>query len=130
MDKINLAGFKKVDQDMGGTFILARFWNPETGETKSECVRDYDYADCSRDNDDLYYMEIDQDARVKWLHSRGVILEGDTVEIFKGRKFPKGTIKKVRKIYPFKDKYKRWIADYAYFEDGTKCNVANCRLIS
>ena len=129
MVDFDLNVFKKVDE-ICGSLVIAIFWNPETGEEKHETVRDYDYFDLSRDNDELYNMRIDQDARIQWLHSRGVILEGDTVEIFKGRKFPKGTIKKVRKIYPFKDKYRRWIADYAYFEDGTKCNVANCRLIS
>ena len=50
-------GFFKVKQD-GGTFICATFFNPVTKEEFSECVRDYDYSDYSRDNDDLYYHQM------------------------------------------------------------------------
>ena len=44
----------KVSPNDGGTFITADFFNPITGEEKNLCIRDYDYADCSRDNDELY----------------------------------------------------------------------------
>ena len=50
-----MQGFFKVDQ-RGGSYVVAQFYNPDTGETRSECVRDYDYGDCSRDKDDLYDM--------------------------------------------------------------------------
>ena len=39
-----------------------RFFNPCTLEEYSKCVRDYDYMDCSRDDDEAYYMEIDKNA--------------------------------------------------------------------
>lgn len=55
-------GFYKVAQT-GGTYVVATFYNPETGDMKSKCVRDYDYSDCSRDDDELYYMEINEDVR-------------------------------------------------------------------
>ena len=48
-----MEGFFKVKQS-GGSYVVAVFYNPYTGETRSECVRDYDYGDCSRDNDELY----------------------------------------------------------------------------
>ena len=124
----SLEGFKKVGES-GGTFITNLFWNPATNETKSICARDYDYNDCSRDIDELYYMPIDEEAKINYQHSLGVILEGDTVMIVKGRKIPAGSVKKVRKKYPFKDRYGRWQADYLYFEDGTKTNVNNCILV-
>lgn len=124
-----LEGFKKIGQDHGGSLICALFWKPETNETVSKTVRDYEYSDCSRDNDDLYWMEIDEEARVNYLHANGMILEGDRVMVIKGRKIPLGEVKTVRKIYPFKDRYGRWIADYLYFTDGTKTNMRNCILV-
>lgn len=55
-------GFYKVAQN-GGCYISATFYNPDTKEVVSCCVRDYDYADCSRDNDELYYIEIDEEVK-------------------------------------------------------------------
>ena len=122
------SNWRKISQE-GGSYITARFFNIETLEEAGFTVRDYDYADCRNDDDDLYYMTIDFEAIKKYKRSRGIIQEGDRVMIVKGRKFPAGTVKTVRKIYPFKDRYGRWIADYAYFTDGTKCNIENCILI-
>jgi len=96
-----MEGFFKVDQS-GGSYVTAEFYNPTTGETRSECVRDYDYGDCSRDNDELYNMPIDKEVRTLWLHSRGQILAGDTVEVVKGRKVPRGTIATVKSIRPYR----------------------------
>ena len=123
-----MQGFFKVDQ-RGGSYVVAQFYNPDTGETRSECVRDYDYGDCSRDKDDLYDMPIDESVRRIWLHSRGQILVGDTVEVFKGRKVPKGTIATVKDIKPYCDRYGRCLAHYAYFADGKRTNIENCRLL-
>ena len=122
------SNWRKIRQE-GGSYIVAYFFNIKTLEVESFSVRDYDYSDCSRDDDDLYYMDIDQDALKAFYRSRGIIQEGDRVMIVKGRKFPAGTVKTVRKIYPLKDRYNRWIADYLYFDDGTKCDMKNCILI-
>ena len=123
-----MEGFFKVKQS-GGSYVVAVFYNPYTGETRSECVRDYDYGDCSRDNDELYNMPIDEEVRSLWLHSQGQILAGDTVEVCKGRKVPKGTIATGKSIRPYYDRYGRWVADYAYFTDGQRTNIENCRLL-
>ena len=119
--------FYKVAQE-GGTFVVAYLFNPVTKETDSRCVRDYDYSDCSRDDDELYYMPIDENVRKMYLHFHGVILEGDTVEVVKGRKIPRGTIAKVVKIYDWRDSYGRVQTTYAVFEDGRKTNIENCKL--
>ena len=121
-------GFFKVKQD-GGTFICATFFNPATGEEFSECVRDYDYSDCSRDNDELYYMPINEDVFRQWQHHHGVILEGDVIQVVKGRKVPVGTVATVRKKYPFKDKYGRFCTMYLYLDNGMKTNIDNCILV-
>ena len=39
-------GFYKVCQS-GGTYVTATFFNPCTLEEYTQCVRDYDYSDCS-----------------------------------------------------------------------------------
>ena len=49
--------FYKVRQE-GGSYVVATLYNPITKESKTICVRDYDYFDCSRDNDKIYYMDI------------------------------------------------------------------------
>lgn len=128
MKDYGLDGFKKIGQE-GGTFIVATFWNEKTNEIQTKCVRDYDYSDCSRDIDELYYMPIDEDASKKYGHSIGLIFDGDFIEVFKGRKVPIGTVAKVKKIYAVKDKYNRWVADYALLENGMRTNVNNCRYI-
>ena len=126
MDKLR-EGFFKVNQE-GGTFVVATFFNPETKEEFSCCTRDYDYSDCSRDNDELYYMPIDNDVRQKWQHHHGVILEGDVIQVIKGRKVPIGTIATVRKKCPFYDKYGRYCTMYLYLDNGMKTSIDNCIL--
>lgn len=124
----NLNGFYKVAQD-GGTYVVATFYNPVTNETFTKCVRDYDYADCSRDNDELYYMDINNEARTKWLHSKGVILIGDMVEVIKGRKVPVGTVARVTDKKPYKDRYGRTQTIYLYFDNGMRTSEDNCKLL-
>ena len=125
--------FYKVGQG-GGSFVTALFYNPVTHETDTVVARDYDYSDCSRDNDEVYYMPIDeaaQEAYRRYLNSvhGGNLAVGDTVEVFKGRKIPHGTIAKVTRIYDWKDSYGRVQTTYAVFADGRKTNVFNCRIV-
>ena len=124
-------GFFKVWQS-GGTFVTAKFYNPETDEEFVEVVRDYDYSDGSRDKDDLYYMETvgqDHPAYRKYMHKHGYFLPGDTVFVFKGRKIPVGYSGKIERIREVKDRYGRWVADYVVFEDGQQTNKENCILV-
>ena len=120
-------GFFKVYQS-NGSYVTATFFNPETKEEYSELVRDYDYDDCSRDNDELYYMEIDENAKRAWKHHHGVIQVGDVVEVFKGRKIPVGTKGIVVKEREVRNCYWQWFADYIVLDNGASLNVANCRL--
>ncbi len=122
-----MEGFYKVAEN-GGTYVTGTFYNPETGVVKHAVLRDYDYADGSRDNDELYYMPINEEVRVLWLHSMGRILVGDVVEVVKGKKMPIGYIGRVEAIKPYKDRYGRKVADYVYFEDGQRTNIDNCKL--
>ena len=122
-------GYFKVDQK-GASFIVATFFNPDTGDTITETVRDYDYDDRRNDNDELYYMPIDQNARIQWLHHNGQIVVNDTIEVFKGRKVKVGTVARVTAIKPVYDRYGRWVADYAHLDNGQRTNVTNCKLVA
>ena len=117
-------GFYKVCQS-GGSYVTATFFNPCTLEEYTKCVRDYDYSDCSRDDDELYYMDIDRNAERAWKHHNGEILWGDEVKVVKGHKVPVGTIANVKEIHPYYDRYHRWVCDYAYLDNGMKTNVNN-----
>lgn len=122
-------GFYKVAQS-GGSYVVATFYNPNTGEERTKRVRDYDYGDGSRDDDELYYMEIDEEVRKIWLHKNGVILPGDRVKVVKGRKIPKGTEAVVERFFDWKDQYGRVQTRYVIFTDGRKTSVSNLVLIT
>lgn len=121
-------GFFKVSQQ-GGTFVTATFFNPVTQEHYTKCVRDYDYEDGSRDDDDAYYAPIDEPTRKAWMRYLGIIEVGDVVEVYKGRKVPVGTVATVIRIYDYKDRYGRVQNTYAVLDNGMKTSVYNCRLI-
>ena len=120
--------FYKV-AERGGSYVVAVMYNPITEETNTVCARDYDYADGSRDNDEYYYMPIDEEARRAYEHHLGAVLEGDVLEVVKGRTLPHGFRGTVRKVCDFTDRYGRYVATYAYFVEGGKINVANCKVV-
>ena len=123
-------GFYKVDET-GMSLTIATFYNPETKEEFTKMVWDMDDDRLLWDEEiqEMRYMRINEEARRKWLHEAGNILEGDVAKVVKGRKLPIGKTGRVKKIVPYYDKYKRWICDYIYFTDGTKTNIKNCILV-
>lgn len=125
----NYKGFYKVAIDNGGVCVCT-FFNPETLESFDRITWDIDNIQLEYDEEIqfLRYMPLNEEIRRIWQHHNGVILEGDTVEVFKGRKIPVGYVGKVKAIKPFYDRYHRWQADYIYFEDGQRTNINNCRL--
>lgn len=122
----NLLGYRKISQDHGGVAV-ACFYNPDTDDCKSIIVDDVD--DFGKFKPELYRMPIDENARKIWRRKRGIIGVGDTVEVCKGRKIPRGTIAVVVREYDWCDCYGRVQTHYVVFEDGRKTNVANCRLV-
>ena len=123
-----LEGFAKISQS-GGMYIVANFYNPSTKEHKSLCVRDYDYADKSRDIDELYYLPINEEVRSQWHHDQNIIQVGDMVEVVKGRKLRIGKVATVKAIKPWHDRYGRCQTTYLYFTDGTRTSIDNCVLV-
>ena len=123
-------GFYKVEQS-GGSFQTAKFFNPYTGAFFSSQVGDLD-------NDMVHYnkfyselrdIKINKDVSWLWKRCNGVVQEGDKIKVVKGKTIPKGTTAKVRAIYPFRNKYKMWVADYAYLDNGQKINVNNVEIV-
>lgn len=126
----NYNGFYKVKEDNGGVCV-GYFYNPDTKESFSRITWDIDrpYINDDEELEILRYLPINYEVRKAWMHNNGTILEGDMVEVYKGRKLPVGYIGVVDKIKPFRDKYGRWQADYIYFKDGQKTNYNNCKLV-
>ena len=121
-------GWYKVKEDFTCTRTYGIFYNPVTRETCTEVESDSD--DFRYDNWYLYDYPINKNVAELYRKRKGIIKEGDTVEVVKGRKIPIGTIGIVAKIYPFYDKYRRWCCDYVYFKGGMgKTNKSNCKLI-
>lgn len=127
----NYNGFYKVEENNGGVCV-GTFFNPDTMEYFSKIVWDID-NDRLLDDEEiqiLRFLPINEDIRKIYMHHKGIILEGDTVKVFKGRKIPIGYVGVVEKIKPFYDRYGRWQADYIYFADGQRTNYNNCKLVT
>ena len=124
-------GFYKVAEDNGGVCV-GTFYNPTTKEVFTKITWDIDrpYINDDEEIEILRYLLINKDMRYKWLHEQGIVQLGDIIEVYKGRKVPKGTIAKVTDIKPYYDCYRRWQCDYAYLDNGMKTNINNCKLAS
>ena len=115
-------------EDNGGVCV-GTFFNPDTKESFSEITWDIDRPYINDERVEiLRYLPINGEVKRIYLHHIGRILEGDSVEVFKGRKIPVGYVGVVKSIKPFYDRYGRWQADYIYFADGQKTNYNNCKL--
>ena len=123
-----MTGYFKIAES-GGTYVVATFYNPVTKDVITKCVRDYDYEDGSRDDDELYYMPIDETVAKIYAHDNGRILVGDTARVIKGRTLEHGHTDVVKDIRPYEDRYGRTQATYLYFEHGGKINIDNCELV-
>ena len=128
MEAHDLAGYRKVSHS-GGTYVVGGFYNPATKDYQTRLIRDYDYADCSRDDDELYYMDIDEDMVRQMKHDQGMILEGDMVVVHKGRNVRVGTIGYVTSIHPWKDKYGRVQCYKVTLSGGERTYLHNVKLL-
>lgn len=124
---VDMEGWAKIAQD-GGTFVTGKFWNSQLKEAVCLVLRDYEYNG-ERDNDYLYYMQVDPEAIRDYKRFKGIVQDGDTVKVIKGRTLPKGFTGTVKEIYPVNDRYGRLVAYYARFTTGEKINVANVEIV-
>ena len=127
-DSIN--GFYKVNEDNGGVCV-ATFYNPQTKENFTKIVWDIDDTRLDRDEENAKwrFLPINMEVRAEYLHSLGCILIGDTVEVFKGRKVPIGTVGRVEAKRRIKDRYGRVHGMYVVLDNGMRTNEENVHLI-
>lgn len=110
--ELEQAGYRKIAQTHGGV-AQATFYNPSTEDSFTLIVDDVD--DYGKFNYGLYHMPVDENARKIYDRKHGIIEVGDTVEVFKGRKIPRGTIAVVVRKYDWCDCYGRVQARYGVF---------------
>lgn len=123
-------GYFKVGTD-GYSLTRATFFNPSTKESFTKIIWN---IDDDRLHDDpvilaLYHLPINETARRLYLRHIGVIQVGDLVEVYKGRKVPKGYRGVVTKFSEWRDTYGRVRTTYVHFEDGQRTSISNCRLV-
>ncbi len=138
-------GFVKVNSWVDGSFTRCELWNPETTEHMVVIADDAEYMPGDSPFVKPEYLNADKmtsfdgsdDIRAAWetwhyndCLKNGVIIEGMTVEVFKGRKYPIGTIAKVDRFYDVYDRYGRLVADYILTTDGKRIPKQNCKPIA
>lgn len=131
VEKLAEYGFEKYGYEFGGQMVHHYWYSEQLDATWGCKVRDYEYT-AEYDNEILYDLPWSsrKDEIEKMLRRRaGVVQVGDTIEVFKGRKVPKGTIAKVVSLKDWHDQYGRWRCTYAHLDDGQRTNVSNCRIV-
>lgn len=124
----DMVGWAKI-QYGSGTYYCSTWWCEATNETVSLLERDYDYNEPIKDNEFLYNTRVDRTALWKYNRRNGIIQDGDTVRVIKGKTLPKGFVGTVKSIKPIDDRYGRKVADYIYFTDGNRININNVELV-
>ena len=129
MDNYN--GYFKVEESCGSVSV-GKFYNPETKKEFSKIIYDNDDDRLLFDDEiqALRQLPLNEMVRYHWKHEKGIPQKGDMVEVVKGRKVPKGTKGVIVAIHPIYDKYRRWQADYVYFDNGLKTNITNVKLLT
>ena len=135
---IKLNGFRKIEEDYSYSLKTVDLYNPETKESKHIIVDDteYQYGEGNINRDFtldelelLRTMDIDEEALKQYNKDNDVIDIGSIIEVVKGRKYTKGTIGTVIKIVEYRDRYKRYVTDYLFTDNGMKIDCRNVKRI-
>lgn len=124
-------GFYLVSTD-GFSVTYGVFFNPTTKERFTKRIWDNDdwRVENEAEVQALRMLPRPTEAVMKaYYRFIGEIQVGDLVEVYKGRKIPKGYRGVVVKIWNWRDQYGRSQTTYVNFPDGQKTNIANCRLV-
>ena len=137
-----LEGYKKIEHD-GGTIVTVKLWNSNTKTIITIKVDDLEYEyhyfmACAPYKADvlekLRYMPIDEAALLNFKKYNGLPYVGGKFVVTKGRKYPKGTIGTIDKLYDYTDNYGRWLALYALATGSSggaiKINTANIKMLA
>lgn len=124
-------GFYLVNTD-GFSVTYGTFFNPTTKERFTKRIWDND--DWRVENEpEVQALRMlprpDETVMKAYYHFIGKIQVGDLVEVYKGRKIPKGYRGVVVKIWDWRDQYGRSQTTYVNFQDGQKTSISNCRLV-
>lgn len=128
---INYKGYYCVGTD-GFSLSYATYFNPETKDKFTKLVWDIDDPRVENEPEVQILRALpyaDSAVMRAYNHFIGKIQVGDLVEVYKGRKIPKGYRGEVVKIWTWHDQYHRPQTTYVVFPDGQKTNIANCRLV-
>ena len=138
MESYDLLGFAKVGEEYG-SYNHAIFFNPDT--LKEVRILVYDWDNQLNDKPDLnydvpiveeikaIYDKIKEEEYRDYCHKNGMVTIGDYIEVYKGRKVPKGTRAIIVSTSYWKDCYGRIQTIYAHLDNGMKTNIDNCRLV-
>ncbi len=134
-------GYRKVAQD-NGSLIRAILFNPHTETEVSILLDDLEYAYedalfteySSAERAVLQQLPIDSDTKTAWetwfAKKERIPYVGATIEITKGRKYPKGTKGVVISLYPFHDSYGRFVCTYLITDNGMKVSAQNVKVLA
>lgn len=135
----NLAGYHKVEEDYRYSLKHVTLFDGDHETTITVDDNEYDYRDAEHssphvartigehpglDTDALYHAPIEHDWRLKWKAWRNEPEPGLHVTIIKGRR--KGGHGTVTRVYPIRNVYGAWVADYVELDNGTRTNANNC----
>lgn len=135
----NLAGYHKVEEDYRYSLKHVTLFDGDHETTITVDDTEYDYRDAEHssphvartigehpglDTDTLYHAPIEHDWRLKWKAWRGEPEPGLHATIIKGRR--KGGHGTVTRVYPIRNVYGAWVADYVELDNGTRTNANNC----
>ena len=111
-------------------------WRCENMDLNAPIIEEFEVLLLSNGKKEVYdetqeYRFATDDEYKQYYHSIGNIFVGDKVVIVKGRNIPKGTVKTVKSFYRYyvPGTYKHSFTDYVRFDDGTKTNLQNVRVI-
>lgn len=124
-------GFYLVNTD-GFSVTYGTFFNPTTKERFTKRIWDNDDWRVENEPEVQALRALprpDETVMKAYYRFIGKIQVGDLVEVYKGRKVPKGYKGVVVKIWNWRDQYGRSQTTYVNFADGQKTNIGNCRLV-
>lgn len=132
-----LKGYKKIHESYG-SLRKVTMYNTTTRDKKCIITDDmeYEYQGGHTSTEytgielkKLWDMHIDEDALLQYKKDNGIMHIGAKIEVIKGRKYPRGTTGTVIKLYDYKDKYGRFIAEYCITDNNLKVDTKNVQII-
>ena len=129
--KATKSGFVVANVDGGGVVVVT-MWNPLTDESMSFIADDID-----RPASEFHYSYVigwkrfggSAEVRNLWNRKHGIVSVGDEVEVFKGRKFPKGMRATVASFWTWHGDYGK-TAEYVVTTDGDRIPKGNVRPVA